>query len=63
MISTSGPLLFNNLDPKLLDYDDYWNNDIQAKLADFKRLNKDDYIELLRKNGFYRQKTQRHLFD
>jgi len=59
MISTSEPLLFNNLDPKLLDYDDYWNNEIQAKLADFKRLNKDDYIELLRKNGFYRQETQR----
>ncbi len=63
VISTSGPLLFKSLDAKLLDYDDYWNNEIQAKLADFERLNKEDYIELLRKNGFYRQETQRHLFD
>jgi len=56
-------LLFEGLDAKLLDYDEYWNNEIQVKLADFERLNKEDYVELLRKNGFYRQETQRHLFD
>jgi len=26
VISTSGPLLFKDLDPKKLDYDNYWNN-------------------------------------
>ncbi len=62
VIATSGPLLFENLDPKLLDYDDYWNNEIQAKLADFERLNREDYLEILRKNGFFRQESQRHLF-
>ncbi len=62
VISTSGPLLFERLDVRLLDYDDYWNNEIAAKLAEFERLSKDDYLELLRKNGFYRQEMQRHLF-
>jgi hypothetical protein len=63
VIATSGPLLFSDLDPKLLDYDDYWNSEIAAKLADFERLKREDYLEILRKEGFYRQESQRHLFD
>jgi len=46
----------------MLDYDDYWNSEITAKLADFERITKDDYLELLRKYGFHTQHTQRHLF-
>ena len=62
VLSTCGPLLFKELDPKLLDYDDYWNTEISAKLADFQRLNRDDYKELLIKNGFVIQSSQRYLF-
>jgi hypothetical protein len=62
VFSTCGPLLFQSLDPKLLDYDDYWNTEIAGKLADFVRLGRDDYRELLIKNGFVIQQSQRHLF-
>lgn len=62
VVSTSGPLFGDGFDPKMLDYDDYWNSEITAKLADFERITKNDYLELLRKNGFYPQITQRHLF-
>ena len=60
--STSGPLFSDDLDPKLLDYDEYWNTEIQAKLEDFVRISKDDYLELLRKNGFITDSNQKHLF-
>jgi len=38
------------------------DTDAQFKLAGFDRITKDDYLELLRKNGFFPQITQRHLF-
>jgi len=63
VISTSGPLMGDDFDPKMLDYDEYWNCEIAAKLADFERITKVDYLELLRQNGFYPQITQPHLFD
>jgi len=63
IVSASGPLLTDQLDPKILDYDDYWNTELQAKLADFERISKDDYLELLRRNGFFPQMSQRHLFE
>ena len=63
VISTSGPLLFKDLDPKKLDYDNYWNNDIKVKLKEFVLLSKAEYEELLYKNGFYIQTTQRSIFD
>ena len=62
VLSTSGPLLSQDLDPKTLDYDDYWNTEIQAKLPDFERITKADYLELLRRNGFITQFNQNHLF-
>jgi hypothetical protein len=62
VVSSSGPLFSEGLDPKMLDYDEYWNTEIKSKLADFERITKDDYLELLRKNGFYPQISQRHLF-
>ena len=62
VLATSGPLFGDDLDPKMLDYDDYWNTEIQAKLPDFEQLTKSDYIELLRKNGFITDHNQRYLF-
>jgi hypothetical protein len=62
VISTAGPLLIKDLDPKMLDYDDYWNTEIKAKIKDFQRISKDDYLEILRKNGFVIQTIQKHLF-
>ncbi|MCI0499568.1 MAG: hypothetical protein L0Y36_07795 [Planctomycetales bacterium] len=62
VISTSGPLFGAGFDPAGLDYDDYFNTEIQTKLKDFRRISKDEYLELLRKNGFYPQITQRYLY-
>jgi len=62
VLSSCGPLLFKNLDPKILDYDDYWNAEISAKLDEFERVSRDDYRELLIKNGFVIQSSQRYLF-
>lgn len=62
VLSTSGPLLSKDLDPKTLDYDDYWNPEIQAKLPDFEQITKGDYLELLRQNGFVIQFNQKHFF-
>jgi hypothetical protein len=56
------PGLIKGLDPKVLDYDDYWNPDVSANIADFERLTKDDYRDILYKNGFIRDSSQRHLF-
>ncbi len=63
IISTSGPLLTKDLDPNQLDYDNYWNPDVNANVKDFVLLSKLEYIELLRKNGFYIQESQRSIFD
>lgn len=63
VMSASGPLLSKDLDPKALDYDDYWNTEIQNKLDNFEKITKADYLELLRQNGFVTQFNQPHLFD
>ncbi len=63
VISTSGPLLFKDIDPKMLDYDNYWDNDIKAHLSEFVLLSKAEYEELLKKNGFFSQQTQQSIFD
>ena len=62
VLSTSGPLMFKELDPKMLDYDDYWNPDIKASISDFERLDKKEYREILIKNGFIIQPIQKRLF-
>jgi hypothetical protein len=92
VVSTCGPLLFQSLDPKLLDYDDYplgtgWNGEIVVKMGEFEkisvgaagdrvcsraahpteitefeRLGRDEYRELLIKNGFVIQSQQRYFF-
>ena len=63
VVSTSGPLLFKDLDPKKLDYDNYWDNDIKAHLKDFVLLSKAEHEELLKRTGFFVQETQRSIFD
>ena len=60
--SSSGPLFSDGLDPAFLDYDEYWNTEIQAKFEDFVRITKADYLEILRQNGFITDFNQRHLF-
>ena len=50
-----GPLKANNLDPRVLDYDDYWNWQSPTHLADYNRLTRDDYRKLLEKNSFLPQ--------
>ena len=62
IVSASGPLLSDQLDPKFLDYDDYWNTELQAKLTDFEQITRDDYLKLLQQNGFFPQISQPHLF-
>jgi hypothetical protein len=62
VIASCGPLFGAGFEPSMLDYDEYWNREIQAKLGDFERVRQEDYLELLRKNGFYPQITQRYLF-
>jgi len=63
VLSTSGPLLTKELDPKCLDYDNYWNDDIRANLDGFELLSKAEYEELLKKAGFFIQESQRSIFD
>ena len=63
VISTSGPLLFKDLDPKKLDYDNFWDEDVKVHLNEFVLLSKAEYQELLYKNGFVIQTTQRSIFD
>lgn len=63
ILSTSGPLLFKDLEPEKLDYDNYWDNDIKSHLTEFVLLSRAEYEELLYKNGFSIQERQRHLFD
>ena len=62
VIATCGPLFGDGFDPKTLDYDQYWNTEIRAKLADFERIETDAYKDLLAKWGFYPQSTQPWLF-
>jgi hypothetical protein len=62
VISTSGPLLTKDLNPDQLDYDDYWNPDIQANIEGFELLSKAQYRELLKKTGFFIQESQRSIF-
>jgi hypothetical protein len=63
VVSASGPLLSDNLDPRILDYDDYWNTELQTKLEDFELISRDQYRQLLKDNGFFPQITQNTLFD
>jgi hypothetical protein len=63
VVSTSGPLLAKDLNPNELDYDNYWDEDINAHLNEFVSLSKAEYEELLKKTGFFIQESQRSIFD
>ena len=62
ILSSAGPLLFKDIDPNLLNYDDYFSSEIKLKSSEFELLSKVEYEELLIKCGFSRQKIQRQLF-
>jgi hypothetical protein len=62
VVSTAGPLLTKDLDPNELDFDDYFTDEVRAKIADFAVISRRDYLEILRENGFIIQTTQKHLF-
>ena len=62
VVATCGPLFADGFDPAKLDYDEYWNTEIQTKLADFEKITEDDYLELLHKNGFITDFNQHYLF-
>jgi len=63
VLSTSGPLLNKDINPEELDYDDYWNPDINANIEGFELLSQAEYKELLQRTGFYIQESQRYIFD
>ena len=62
IISSAGPLLYKDIDPDLLNYDDYFTSEIKIKNTEFELLSKAEYEEMLRECGFYRQVSQKHLF-
>jgi len=46
-----------------LDYDNYWDEDINAHLSEFVLLSKAEYEEVLKKAGFFVQESQRSIFE
>ena len=62
-LTTSGPLLVKDMNPNELDFDNYWDEDIKARLSEFVLLSKAEYEELLKRTGFFIQETQRSIFD
>lgn len=62
VLSTSGPLLTKDINPEQLDYDEYWNPDINVNIEGFELLSQAEYKELLRKTGFFIQESQRSIF-
>ena len=62
ILSTAGPLLCKDIDPGLLNYDDYFSSEIKIKHNEFELLSKAEYEELLMECGFSRQVNQKHLF-
>lgn len=62
IVSTAGPLLCKNIDPEKINYDDYFSSEIRIKSNEFELLSKTEYEERLKKCGFSRQVSQKHLF-
>lgn len=62
IVSTAGPLLCKDIDPDLLNYDNYFNSEIKLKSNEFELLSKAEYEEMLRECGFSRQGSQKSLF-
>lgn len=47
ILSSAGPLLTKDIDPDLLNYDDYFTSEIKLKSNEFELLSKAEYEELL----------------
>ena len=47
----------------MLDYDNYWGDEIEADIKNFVLLSKAKYMELLAKYGFHSQAVRLSLFD
>ena len=62
VLTTSGPLLTKDINPDQLDYDSYWNPDINANIEGFELLSQAEYKELLKRTGFFIQETQKSIF-
>ena len=62
IISSAGPLLTKDIDPELLNYDDYFTSEIKLKSNEFELLSKAEYEEMLRECGFCRQSSQKWMF-
>ena len=62
IVSTAGPLLYKDIDPNQLNYDDYFTSEIKIKNTEFELLSKAEYEEMLRECGFSRQVNQKHLW-
>ena len=63
VVSSCGPLLSSDIDAQMLDYDNYWGDEIEADIKNFVLLSKAKYMELLAKYGFHSQSVQLSLFD
>jgi hypothetical protein len=63
VVSSCGPLLSSDIDAEMLDYDNYWGDEIEADMENFVLLSKAKYMELLAKYGFCSQPVQLSLFD
>jgi len=63
VLSTCGPLLVKDLNPEQLDYDNYWNPDIEANIDCFELLSEAEYRELLKKTGFFIGESQSSIFE
>lgn len=62
VVSTAGPLLIKDIDANKINYDNFFNDDVKEQMKDFILLSKAEYLEILKKNGFYSQTIQKHLF-
>ncbi|MBL7143309.1 MAG: hypothetical protein ISS76_03670 [Phycisphaerae bacterium] len=63
VVSTAGPLLFDDLNPGGVAYDNYLDIEVKSPLPEYELLSKLEYKELLKKTGFFIQETQRSIFD
>jgi hypothetical protein len=63
VVSTAGPLLFDDLNPGGVTYDNHLDIEVKYHLPEFELLSKLEYKELLNRAGFSIQETQRSIFD
>ena len=62
VVSTAGPLLFDDLNPGGIAYDNYVDIEVKYHLPEYELLSKLEYKELLKRTGFFIQESQRSIF-